>query len=186
MNNSSTSLWITIRSIVLLTLLSCQQDKSVSNTSDVEVVFNYIMSHDYLPGQEKTIPFEITKQFQSFSGESANNNSAIIKHKLNSALALENEPGIRKLLNEDCLATSNTSTEINVLREKVFLLKKEIRQSSNKNNSVLLSFSSSCTTSDGSHYYYVELIVRSEHYASGDLYILNKGVVERVINIWIT
>jgi len=186
MNNLPICFRIIIRFIVALTIMSCQQDKIIHNTSDVEVIFNYIMSHDYSTSQEKTIPFELTRKFQSFSGGVDNNNSDVIKHRLNNALALENEPRIKKLLNADCLATSNTSKEIDLLRNKLFSLKKGIKQSDNKPASVLLSFSSCCTTPDGNRYYYVELLVRSEHYAIGNLYILNKGVVKRVINIWIT
>ena len=165
---------------------SCQPDEPVHNISDVESVYKYILKHDYLPGQEKKIPFEIAMQFLKSSGKNSNENRISIKRRLLTALALKNKPEIRKFLNVDCLSTPNTSIEIKILSQRLAFTKKEIYDNGEETSPVLLSFSTLCATADGRIYCYVELVAKSDHYASGNLYILNKGVVERVINIWIT
>jgi hypothetical protein len=170
-----------------LVAASCQQGKPVHHPSEVETIFTYILQHDYPENPVKDIPFAIATQFSLYPDEKREDNRDHHKYRLLHAMRLQNEPDVRKRLNADCLTTPNTSAEIDSLRQKVARLRQGVvGRRRNGADPVLLAFSSSCATADGRRYYYVELTVKREHYASGDLYILHNGVVERTINIWIT
>lgn len=183
LNNISVSIWL----VVAMMSISCQQDTSVCNFSDVEIIFNYVIKTDYLPNQENVLPFEVAIRFQKYPEENETSNFVIRKQRIMNSFSLKKEPAIRNLLNADCLATPNVSKEVTALRQKISALAIKTKESSGyKGNPVVLSFSSSCPTKDGRRYYYVERTSKDSRYANGNLYILNNCVVERVINIWTT
>ena len=170
-------------------IASCQQGNPVPPPSEVETIFTYILQHNYDESPVKVIPFAIATQFPLFRDEKREDNRRHHQYRLLHALGLETELHIRKQLNADCLTTPNSSAEIDSLRQKVARLRQSVVSLGRHGNGadpVVLAFSSPCATADGRRYYYVEWRVKSEHYGCGELYILHRGEVERVVTIWIT
>lgn len=160
--------------------VSCNDKKSLSNNSDEAIIYDYIVNNGYDHAARKNeSPFLVTTTFRRYPEETDSSNFAARKDRISRALLLEFGTSMNKSLSVDCLATPNNSAGM-------LTLKKKVEGTGSVESSTLLTYSKLCVGINGKHYYYVERTHKNSRFASGDVFVVNKGVVEREISIWIT
>ena len=162
--------------VLLAGLSSGCEPYSPHGSSEVGLVYDYIVRHDALHG-----PFVVVvpARFHRFREETDTSNfigrTEHIRTNLDAALRLTVRP--------ECLATPNASAEWQALRA-------QLHAAGTEPNAIFLAFSARCDGRDGRHYYYVERSGvengKPSRYYEGNIYQVYQGRIEREIFVWIT
>ena len=154
--------------------------KSASSQTDVEVIYAYISRpRPYEVKEEDAYHFVIDTDFRTLRSNSKRSASEARITVIQKVLSQKLRPAVLNELNISCLAVPNTSKDLQTLRvyaEQAW---------GTRNNLILLTFSAPCVSRSGNTYYYVEQVFKGMKLGSADIYVLNNGVLEEEIPIWV-
>lgn len=145
-------------------------------STEVGLVYDYIVRHDALVHGDFVVR---PAGFYRYRGVS----DSVDLHGRTERLRAYLDSTLRPLLQPECLATPNTSTEWQALRA-------QLQTSGTEANAIFLAFSTRCDGRNGRHYYYVERHGvengrRSGAY-EGDIYQVYQGRIEYEFRVWIS
>ena len=173
---------VNVLMIVLLALRASDtiaQNGVVSKGKGVSKIFEYIMEKNSYPNKLKdTCSYEFANAFRLWKFPAKDRSVSSKLNMINNVLATKNYVKSPKKLNVYRLLTPASSAEIDLLR-------KNVRGVCKKKGSIYsLTFSEPVIDQDGNLYYYVEQFAGNLR-GRGTIYILNKGVLEHEVPIWI-